>query len=57
MSIMALLIVPIIAIIIFFSFFIADSCTLKDTKYSDNQSHSLDYKGDQSCKKMPYKRI
>ncbi len=48
---MALLIVPIIAIIIFFRFYIVDSCIPNGAKYFDSQSHSIDYIGDQLCEK------
>lgn len=46
-----LLIVISVVLLIIFRVFIVDSCTSKYVKYSDVESHSKEYVGDQSCQK------
>ena len=46
-----LLLVFFVILLVSFRVFIVDSCTSKYIKYSDIQSQSIDYVGDQSCKK------
>ena len=46
-----ILVLIIVVLLIVFRVFFVDSCSSKDVKYSDIQSHSIAYVGDQSCKK------
>jgi len=47
----SLLIILLIVLLIVFRVFIADSYSSRDAKYSEIEQHSIDYVGDQSCKK------
>lgn len=46
-----ILVLIILVLLVIFRFFIVDSFTSRDAKYSDIQSHSGGYTGDESCKK------
>jgi len=47
----AILVLILLVLLVIFRVFIVDSCSSKDAKYSDIQSHPVKYAGDQSCKK------
>lgn len=46
-----ILVLIILILLVIFRYFLVDRCTSKDAKYSDIQSHSVAYVGDESCRK------